>query len=70
MISKQEDLIDKDMKMEEIQKLYNEAKITIARQPKYEVHDEIRNMREELRKKNDKENNLFNGCILVNRHNL
>ena len=56
--------------MEEIQKLYNEAKITIARQPKYEVHDEIRNMREELKKKNDKENNLFNGCILVNRHNL
>ena len=70
MISKQEDLIDKDMKMEEIQKLYNEAKITIARQPKYEVHDEIRNMREELKKKNDKENNLFNGCILDNRHNL
>ena len=63
-------MIDKDMKMEEIQKLYNEAKITIARQPKYEVHDEIRNMREELKKKNDKENNLFNGCILDNRHNL
>ena len=30
LISKQEDLIDKDMKMEELQKLYHEAKTTIA----------------------------------------
>lgn len=45
LITKQEDLIDKDMKIEEIQKLYNEAKIQIARQPKYDIHDEIRNLR-------------------------
>ena len=30
------------MKIEEVTKLYNESKIQIARQPKYDVHDEIR----------------------------
>ena len=54
LIAKQEDLIDKDMKIEEIQKLYNEAKIQIARQPKYDIHDEIRNLRDEIKRKNDK----------------
>ena len=54
LISKQEDLIDKDMKIEELQKLFNESKIQLARQPKYEVHDEIRNLRDEIKKKNDK----------------
>ena len=54
LISKQEDLIDKDMKIEEINKLYNESKLQISRQPKYDVHDEIRNLREELKRKNDK----------------
>ena len=54
LISKQEDIIDKDMKMEELQKLYQEAKTTISRQPKYDIHDEIRNLRDELKKRNDK----------------
>ena len=54
LISKQEDLIDKDMKIEEINKLYSESKMQIARQPKYDVHDEIRNLRDELKRKNDK----------------
>jgi chromosome segregation ATPase len=54
LISKQEDLIEKDMKIEEINKLYAESKIQISRQPKYDVHDEIRNLREELRRKNDR----------------
>ena len=54
LISKQEDLIDKDMKIEEINKLYSESKLQIARQPKYDVHDEIRNLRDELKRKNDK----------------
>ena len=54
LISKQEDLIDKDMKIEEIQKLYNEAKIQLSRQPKYDIHDEIRNLRDEVKRKNDK----------------
>ena len=47
-------MIDKDMRIEEIQKLYNEAKIQIARQPKYDIHDEIRNLRDDIKKKNDK----------------
>ena len=42
------------MKIEEINKLYNESKQQIARQPKYDVHDEIRNLRDELKRKNDK----------------
>ena len=54
LISKQEDLIDKDMRIEELQKLYNESKVQLSRQPKYEVHDEIRNLRDEIKKKNDK----------------
>ena len=54
LIAKQEDLIDKDMKIEEINKLHNEAKIQLARQPKYDIHDEIRNLRDDIKKKNDK----------------
>ena len=54
LISKQEDLIDKDMKIEEIQKLYNEAKIQLSRQPKYDIHVEIRNLKDELKRRHDK----------------
>ena len=39
---------------EKILGLRNEAKIQISRQPKYDIHDEIRNLRDEIKKKNDK----------------
>ncbi|XP_023325681.1 cilia- and flagella-associated protein 58 [Eurytemora carolleeae] len=53
LILKQEEIIEKDLKLEEVEKLYRECKLQLSRQPSYDVHDEIRNLREDIKRKNN-----------------